>query len=161
MQGRREGAQCDLLRVWNGSRAGFMPLCRGLHGFVGVDKDVEGAGLIQEGEEGDRCANLADDGLDLGHDALRVFLGDGVGCCGGGLMLFGEVDVECPALQDGFGGGRRDYDDEATESGLVEPGAHLGEDCLQECLDFLVGGKVNCYAILLGLLEGFGWVDAS
>lgn len=37
---------------------------------VGVDEEVEGARLVEEGQEGDRGRDLPDDRLDLGRDLL-------------------------------------------------------------------------------------------
>jgi hypothetical protein len=69
-----EGAQLDLLCVGDQTGVGVVPGHRHRGGPVGVNQQVEGTGLVQQGQEGHGGRDLAHDGLDLLGNLLQRFV---------------------------------------------------------------------------------------
>ena len=84
MRPRLKPPQHDFLRVLHILGVAVAPLERDLAVGVGVDEHVEGAGVGEQGEEGDGGGDLPEEGLDL---FLDVFVGYRGGW-GGGVEIF-------------------------------------------------------------------------
>lgn len=52
----------------------LLPCLRDRHIIISVYEEVKGASILEEGQEGDRGRDLADDGLDLPHYVLFALL---------------------------------------------------------------------------------------
>jgi hypothetical protein len=58
----------DVLWIW------FLPGLRHRHVIISIYEEVKSASVLEEGQEGDRCRDLADDGLDFPHNILLALL---------------------------------------------------------------------------------------
>ena len=174
-----EATELHLLTVHNVPGIGILPLLWHDGRLVRVHQQIEAAGFVQEGEEGNRRGNLADDGLNLivnFLDGLAHLLGRtaaGAGALVGyrsivlvsSLLPVGagpviNADVELPPLE-GFAGIDPGNDHhEALDVTLQQPRFHLAHDLVKVLEQTLIGSCQDGQTILGLALEGFRLVNS-
>ena len=176
-----EATELHLLTVHDVPGIGILPLLRYEGRLVGVHQQIEAAGLVQEGKEGNRRGNLTDDGLNLVMnflDGLAHLLGRTAGAAaataligcrsivlvsslfavGTGLVI--NADVELPPLE-GFAGIDASNDHhEALDVTLQQPRFHLAHDLMQVLEQTLIGRCQDGQTVLGLALEGFRLVNS-
>lgn len=173
-----EATELHLLTVHDVPGIGILPLLRDDGRLVGVHQQIEAAGFVKEGEEGNRRGDLADDGLNLVVnflDGLAHLFGRtaaGAGLVGYrsvvlvssllsiGTSLVIDTDVELPPFE-GFAGIDPGNDHhEALDVTLQQPRFHLAHNLMQVLEQALIGRCQDGQTILGLALEGFRLVNS-
>lgn len=159
-----ETAKLDLLTVHDVARIRILPLLGNGSVLVGVDKKIEGTGLVEQRQEGDASSDLSNNGLNFVVDFLDGLVADGsllVGVAVLSYFLVFDGDVELPAFQSLSRVGTSDDDDQTLHISSQEPSLDLFDDLIEVSQESLVSRSQNSQSILGLTFESLGHVDSS
>eukprot|EP00968_Pinguiococcus_pyrenoidosus_P017253 scaffold1702_cov253-Pinguiococcus_pyrenoidosus.AAC.5 len=128
-----------------------------------LSSHVEGAGLLQHGEEGYGGRDLANDRADLLPDLHLALVGRAAGrvCAGVLIAVHFPLDVEDPPLQRVPALHALHHAHHLAHLAVLQPLVHLEQHLLQVRVELLVRGHQHGQPVLWHAPKGLWRVDAS